>query len=192
MKLKFTVLAGALALACGALTLAPAAQAVTSPSGTITFQGRVVANSCVITVTGGSASAPGAAGNGAVTLPTVYTTDLTAVGAVAGSTPFSISLTGCDTSFTTAQTLWNAGANLSASGGRLKNPSGSNVDVQLLNASNAAMDLSKGTATAQNSPAVNFSSGSATLNYSAQYYATAASTTAGAVNTSVQFTMIYQ
>jgi len=194
MNLKFTVLAGALAFACGAVAIAPSATAspVTSPSGTITFQGRVVANSCVITVTGGTASSAGGAASGLVTLPTVYTTDLTAVGAVAGSTPFSISLTGCDTSFTNAQTLWNAGANLSASGGRLKNPSGSNVDVQLLNASNAAMDLSKGTAATQNSPAVNFSSGSATLNYSAQYYATAVSTTAGAVNTSVQFTMIYQ
>jgi len=192
MNLKISLLASALAVACGALTLAPAAQAVTSPSSTITFQGRVVADSCVITVTGGTASVAGGAASGLVTLPTVYTTDLTAVGAVAGKTPFAISLTGCDSSFTSAQTLWNAGSDLSASGGRLKNPSGSNVDVQLLNAGDVAMDLSQSTATAQNSPTVSFSSVAATLNYSAQYYATATSTTAGAVNTSVQFTMIYQ
>jgi major type 1 subunit fimbrin (pilin) len=192
MNLKFTVLASTLAIACGALALAPAANAVTSPSGTINFNGRVVANSCVITVTGGSASAAGGAASGAVTLPTVYTTDFSGAGSVTGSTPFTVSLTGCDPSFTSAQTLWNAGSNLSASGGRLKNGAGSNVDVQLLNASNVAMDLSKGTATAQNSPSVGFTSGSATLSYSAQYYATAAATTAGAVNTSVQFTMVYQ
>lgn len=191
MNMKPSLLAAALAVAGGALALAPAAQAVTSPSGTINFTGRVVANSCVITVTGGSASAPGGAATGNVTLPTVYTTDLATAGSVAGTTPFSISLTGCDSSFTSAQTLWNAGSNLTATGGRLKNTSGSNVDVQLLNDSNAPMDLSKSTATAQGSQSVNFSSGSATLNYSARYYASAAAT-AGAVNTSVQFTVIYQ
>lgn len=192
MNLKITVLASALAITCGALAIAPAAHAVTSPSGTINFNGRVVANSCVITVTGGSASAAGGAASGAVTLPTVYTTDFAGAGSVTGSTPFTIALTGCDPSFTSAQTFWNAGSNLSASGGRLKNGSGSNVDVQLLNSSNVAMDLSKANATAQNSPSVGFTAGSATLTYSAQYYATAAATTAGAVNTSVQFTMIYQ
>ena len=84
MNLKITVLASTLAIACGALTLAPAAHAVTSPSGTINFNARVVANSCVIAVTGGSASTAGAAGNGAVTLPTVYTTDFSGAGSVTG------------------------------------------------------------------------------------------------------------
>ncbi|MGN6790091.1 MAG: fimbrial protein [Rhodanobacteraceae bacterium] len=192
MNLKPALLAAAIVAVSSATLLAPAAHAVTSPAGTINFNGRVVANSCVITVTGGTASAAGGAATGLVTLPTVYTTDFGGVGTFTGTTPFSISLTGCDTSFTSAQTLWNAGGNLSASGGRLKNTSGSNVDVQLLNGSNAAMDLSQGTATAQGSQTVSFSSGAATLNYSARYYATAAATTAGAVNTSVQFTMIYQ
>lgn len=192
MNVKITALASALAVTCGALTLAPAAHAVTSPSGTITFQGRVVANSCVITVTGGATSPAGGAASGLVTLPTVYTTDFSGAGSFTGATPFTISLTGCDSSFTSAQTLWNAGTNLSATGGRLKNTSGSNVDVQLLNGSGTAMDLSQATAAAQGSQSVSFSSGAATLNYSARYYATAASTTAGAVNTSVQFTMIYQ
>ncbi|MBN8737113.1 MAG: type 1 fimbrial protein [Xanthomonadales bacterium] len=191
MKTKSTLLATALAVATGALVLAPTAQAVQSPTGTINFNGRVVANSCVITVTGGSASAAGGAATGNVTLPTVYTTDLSTAGSVAGATPFSIALTGCDSSFTSAQTLWTPGGNLSATGGRLKNTSGSNVDVQLLNGSGTAMDLSKATAAAQGSQSVSFSSGSATLNYTAQYYASVAAT-AGAVNTSTQFTVIYQ
>lgn len=191
MNMKPTLLATAFVLAGAALALAPAAQAVQSPNGTINFNGRIVANSCVITVTGGSASTAGGAATGNVTLPTVYTTDLSTTGSVAGTTPFSISLTGCDSSFTSAQTLWVPGSNLSATGGRLKNTGGSNVDVQLLNGSGTAMDLSQTTATAQGSQSANFSSGSATLNYSARYYASVAAT-AGAVNTSTQFTVIYQ
>lgn len=192
MNLKPALLAAAIVAVSSATLLAPAAHAVTSPAGTINFNGRVVANSCVITVTGGTASAAGDPASGLVTLPTVYTTDFAGVGTFTGTTAFSISLTGCDTSFSTAQTFWSAGSNLSTTGGRLKNASGSNVDVQLLNGSNAPMDLSQSTATAQGSQSVSFSSGAATLNYSARYYATAVATTAGAVNTSVTFTMIYQ
>lgn len=192
MNMKPALLATALAIAGGVLAFAPAAQAVQSPNGTIAFNGKVVANTCVITVTGGSASAAGGAGNGTVTLPTVYTTAFTGIGSVTGVTPFSISLTGCDSSFATAQTLWIPGGNLSATGGRLTNTSNSTVDVQLLNGSGTAMDLSKGTAVAQGSQSVSFSAGSATLNYSAQYYATAATVNAGGVSTSTQFTVIYQ
>lgn len=195
MNMKSTLLATVIAVACGTLALAPAAQALQSPSGTITFSGKVVGNTCVIQVTGtnsaGSASVAGGAATGTVTLPTVYTTAFSGAGTVAGATPFSISLTGCDSSFTTAQTLWQPGSNLSSTGGRLKTGN-STVDVQLLNSSNTAMDLSQTTAGGQSSTAANFSGGAATLNYSAQYYANNATVTAGAVSTSTQFTVIYQ
>lgn len=192
MNLKPALLAAAIVAASSATLLAPAAHAVTSPAGTINFNGRVVANSCVITVTGGSASTAGGAASGTVTLPTVYTTGFTGVGSVAGATAFSISLTGCDPSLTTAQTLWEPGSNLSATGGRLTNTGNSTVDVQLLNGSGTAMDLSKATAAAQGSESANLSSGAATLSYSAQYYATAAAVNAGSVSTSTQFTVVYQ
>lgn len=193
MNLKPALLAAAIVAVSSATLLAPAAHAaLQSPSGTITFNGRVVANSCVITVTGGTASAAGGAATGLVTLPTVYTTSFSGAGSVAGATPFSISLTGCDPSFTTAQTMWQPGSNLSASGGRLTNTGNSTVDVQLLNGSGTAMDLSKGSATAQGSQTANFSSGAATLNYTAQYYATATTVNAGSVSTSTQFTVVYQ
>ncbi len=201
MNRKPTLLAAALAIAGGALAFAPTAGAVQSPLGTITFNGRIVGNTCIVQITGttatGSASTAGGAGTGTVTLPTVYTTAFSGVGSAAGSnTPFAISLTGCDSSFTSAQTLWQPGGNLSAAGGRLSKTGNSTVDVQLLNAGGTAMDLSQGTATGQGSQSVTFgtgaNAGTATLNYSAQYYATAATVNAGAVSTSTQFTVIYQ
>lgn len=197
MKMKSTLLASAIAVACGALALAPTAQAAQSPAGTITINGQVNTTSCVIQVTGtsstGTASTAGGAAAGTVTLPTVYNTAFTGVGSSAGSnTPFSISLTGCPSSFASAQTLWQPGSNLSSSGGRLTNTGNSTVDVQLLNGSGAVMDLSQSTGTAQGSQSANFTGGAVTLNYSAQYYATAATVNAGAVSTSTQFTVIYQ
>lgn len=193
MNLKPILLTSALALAFASLALAPTAQAVDSPTGTITFQGLVVSNSCVITVSGGTASAPGGGASGNVILPTVYTSAFSGVGTTAGTTPFTIALTGCDTNLTSTRTFWS-GANINSAGGYLDNTAsgGSNVAVQLLNDSGTTMDLSQATAAAQNSQSVNFSGQAALLNYSARYYATNATTSAGPVNTAVQFTMVYQ
>jgi len=84
------------------------------------------------------------------------------------------------------------GSNIDASG-RLNNlGSAGNVQVELLNSNSDPMALDGADATAQGSLPVNLDgTGGATLNYSAQYYATGQSS-AGDVNTSVAFTMVYQ
>lgn len=186
MNLKHTLLAAGLAIACGAL--APAALAAQSgtPDGTITINGLVAANTCTVAVTGGSGNT--------ITLPTVFNTNLAAAGNTAGNTPFSISLTGCDKNLTSVYTWWT-GANIVAGDGNLKNSSAAgsatNVEVRLLNGDSSIINLAGGQG-AQNSKAATFSGQAATLNYIAQYYALAGGATAGTVNTSVSFTLVYQ
>lgn len=189
MNMKPALLTTALAVA-GLAMAATTAQAASNPGpdGTITITGKVIAQTCTVNSNGSGTA------NATVALPSVLTTNLATTGAVAGKTPFSIVIAGCDAALTTAQAFWS-GANIDASTGNLKNATGagnSNVQVQMLNASNAVMPLNGATAAAQNSQVVNLASGGATLNYAAQYVAASAAATAGAVNTSVAFTVIYQ
>lgn len=204
MNLKPTLLAGALTLALGAL--APAAVAgvpggLSSPQGTISISGSVIGDTCSISF-GGAGSTTTTTGTGTtgaagtVALPTVTTQAFATTGSVAGNTPFSISLTGCNAALTSAQTLWS-GSNIDSTTGNLENTAsgGANVEVQLLDANGstaAAMNLSKSTASDQGSSAVTMASGKATLNYQAQYIATANTTSAGAVTTAVNFVISYQ
>lgn len=187
MNVKPTLLATALAVACGAMALIPpAAQAVQNPSkdGTITINGLVVANSCTVNANGTGSS------NATVTLPTVYTGALNAAGVTAGKTAFSIAVTGCDLNLSNVSAYWS-GANIVAGDGNLKNTSATNnVEVQLLNGDSSVINLA-GAQGSQNSKAVSLSGGAATLSYYAQYYATAAATP-GKLNTNVDFTLVYQ
>jgi len=171
------LLSAALVAAFGAAALAP--QSAMAVDGTITVTGTVNASSCKIN----GANSPAAIN---VTLPTVSTTSLNAAGAVAGRTPFSLALSGCG-ALTSAKTFFEPGPTILADG-NLKNGGGATgVEVQLLDNSFNAINLTNGgpqTATA-------LTSGAATINYYAQYYANAAAG-AGSVSTSVQFTMLYQ
>ncbi|MGD9699985.1 fimbrial protein [Acinetobacter sp.] len=80
MKLKQILLAG---IAAGAANIAMAT------TGTITFNGQVVASTCAVTVDN-SASA-----TATVTLPTVNNVDLNGTGKTAGDTHFTINVTDC-------------------------------------------------------------------------------------------------
>ncbi|RMD01517.1 type 1 fimbrial protein [Aquitalea palustris] len=153
--------------------------------GTITINGKITANTCTITGTSGS--------NVTVTLPTVSTSALATAGQVAGVTPFALSLSNCNG--TSAQTHFELGATVDQTTGNLFNASGSgmatNVEVQLLNNTFQAINV----ATNTNSQTVTLSGSSpnktGTMNYYAQYIATGGASTAGTVNTSVQYSMIY-
>jgi major type 1 subunit fimbrin (pilin) len=112
---------------------------------------------------------------------------LAAAGATAGDTLFNISLTGC--SATTATAYFEAGANTDASTGRLKT-NATNLQIQLLNASGSAINVAGASTAAQATSAVNVSSGSGTQSFIARYYATGA-TSAGAVTSSVTYSMVY-
>jgi len=161
-----------------------AASSAAATDGTITITGNVVASTCKIN--GGNSPA---AIN--VTLPTVSTTSLNAAAAVAGRTPFQIALTGCG-SLTKATTFFEPGPTVLADG-NLKNATGSatGVEVQLLNGSDFSAIALNAASGSQNSTQATLTAGAGTLNYYAQYYATAAAG-AGSVATSVQFTMLYQ
>ena len=183
--MKKTLLSAVMIASFGVAALA--SQAARALDGTITFTGKVVANTCVFKVNGGSSS-------NTVVLPVVFTSALTAAGNVAGNTTFTISATGCDPNLTSVQAYFS-GSNIDTNG-YLKNTgtgAANNVEVQLLNGTNSTpMPLNAATATAQNSPVGTVSSsGAATLSYAAQYIAVGGAATAGLVNTSVSYTINY-
>jgi major type 1 subunit fimbrin (pilin) len=183
--MKKIVLSAALVAACGAAALF--STSVAASDGTITITGKVVANTCAFSVNGGSAS-------NTVQLPVVFTTALNAAGSVAGNTPFTIKVSGCDPNLTSVQEQFG-GSNINAADGNLKNIAtatapqtvAGNVEVQLLSGTGTAINLN----TNSNSPVGTLSSGGVTLSYQAQYYATAAAT-AGLVSTTVTYTTQYQ
>ncbi len=181
MHQKFKLLA--------ALTLASAAFASHSAfaaDGTITFTGSVTANTCAIAGNGASSK------NFTVALPNVSNKTLAAAGDTAGRTPFSIALTGCTPNTGNVHTFFEAGPTVDTASGNLINTStggAANVQIGLLNADASAIKAGA-TDASQNSKAVALAGGNATLQYIAQYVATGA-TTAGAVNSSVQYTIVY-
>ncbi|MDC3810595.1 type 1 fimbrial protein [Acinetobacter baumannii] len=155
--------------------------------GTITNNGLVTDKTCNIATPAGK--------DFTVTLPTVSKQTLAAAGNVAGRTPFQIKLDKCSEG--KVATYFEPGATVDFNTGRLINTDATgakNVNVQLLGSNNNFIPvLAAGTNGAQaNSQWVDVSAtGTADLNYYAEYYATGAST-AGKVTTSVQYTIIYQ
>jgi major type 1 subunit fimbrin (pilin) len=150
--------------------------------GTITFTGQIYANTC--TINGGS-------NNFTVNLPAaVSSSQLDIAGKTAGRTGFQIALTNCPAA-TNVHTFYEPGATTNGAG-RLINTDGTgaaNVEIQLLN--DDATAIKAGFADSQqNSKSVALSGNAATLSYFAEYYATGAAT-AGAVTSSVSYTIVY-
>lgn len=175
------LLSTALVASVAAAALAP--RTASAVDGTINITGNINTSTCQIN----GANSPATI---AVALPTVSTTSLNAANAVAGRTPFTIALTGCG-SLTKATTFFEPGPTVMADG-NLKNSTGTatNVEVQLLNSNFSTIALNNASG-AQGVTQATLASGAANITYYAQYFATAAAG-AGTVNTSVQFTMLYQ
>jgi major type 1 subunit fimbrin (pilin) len=183
--MKKTILSAALVAVMGVVAFAP--QNAKASDGTITFNGKITAQTCTISGNGGGSSF-------LVQLPTVSTSSLTAAAEVAGATPFPIALSNCSPNSGNVSTYFEAGSTIDLVTGNLLNVTGSagNVEVGLLNASDSsAISLGKAQAS-QNSQTVAISSGAATLNYIAQYVATNGASTAGTVATTVTYSMSYQ
>lgn len=151
--------------------------------GTVTITGKVVDQTCNV---------GGASGSYTVALPTVLSSTLPA-NATAGDTKFTINLTNCPTG-NVGVYYDNTHANITATG-RLKNtiatPTGSNVEVQLLNSTKAVIDLTKDR-TGQNLLTTNVSTanGSANIDFFARYFAPVVATK-GDVNTVVTYYVVY-
>jgi major type 1 subunit fimbrin (pilin) len=179
------LLSTALVATLGALAFVPAASAAGN-TGTIQINGKVVADTCKLSVNGTQ--------NGTVTLPTVTTATLNAaVGTTAGSTAFNLSLSGCDTTASTASLNFTTGSN-NATDGNLSNTgtAGTNVEVQLLNGGTSGSIIN--TTDNTNAPAnIALTSGSSgTIAMAARYYTKATSVSAGSVSTSATVTFSYQ
>lgn len=172
MKLKHVLLAG---IAAGAANMAMAVE-------TITFQGEVLANSCIVQVNGQASPT--------VTLPTVGTADLNAaVGKTAGATPFTVDLTGCDTTADDVQVRFVAHTEAGANLGLDTSSTATNVVVQLLEgyAGGTAIDFSGGVAVTSTKTTA---SGAASFPLTAQYYSTD-TVTAGTVIAIANYEVIY-
>ncbi|MGH8053065.1 MAG: fimbrial protein [Stenotrophomonas sp.] len=164
------------------LMLAVAPMAASAADGTITFTGKITDKTCDITT--------GAGKDFTVPLPTVSTSSLAAAGAVAARTPFAINLSQCSPG--QVGTYFESGTTVDQSSGRLNNQlttnAAGNVQIQLVGGNGNALPV---LLAQPNSQMVTVDGdGNATLNYFAEYYATAAAT-AGDLSTSVQYTIIY-
>ncbi|WP_199181049.1 fimbrial protein [Chromobacterium alticapitis] len=150
--------------------------------GVINITGQINGSTCQV-----NGTANGTLATVNVTLPTVSKSALATKGATAGTTPFVLNLTQCTGA--SAKTLFELGSTVDQTTGNLINQTtggASNVQVGLLNSSFQPINITNNT----NSQTVSISNNVATLNYYAQYVATGAAT-AGAVNTSVMFSMQY-
>jgi major type 1 subunit fimbrin (pilin) len=173
--------------------------------GTLTFTGAVTANSCTLTVNGVAGA------DATIALPTVDTAALSnsAPRTTAAGTFFSIAVSACtaltDIGGTTApasvQIYFEAGPNVDQATGGLINKaaSGSNVEVNLFNATSATVvgqQIIPGTGmgAGTHQPAVQPVGSLGTQWFYAQYSTAGAGAqaTAGAVSTSITYSLIYQ
>ncbi|WP_042271563.1 fimbrial protein [Paraburkholderia heleia] len=154
--------------------------------GVLTINGQLTANSCDV-------NGNGQGNNFTVTLPSLSASELSAAGATAGSTGFSIALSNCTPNTGKVHTFWEYGSNTLSDGNLLNNGTATNVEVQLVdyNSGRKVIDVSKAD-DAQNSQTVNIASGTANLQYAAQYISPAGGATAGTVTTNVTYSMAYQ
>lgn len=182
--MKKLLLSAVLAASFGAMALAP--QTAAAVDGTINFTGAITAKTCTVKLNAG------ANGSGSVTLPTVSTSAFSGSGTTAGQTQFTINLSSCS-SAATAATYFEAGPTVNSSTGRLLVATGgaTGLDLQLL--------YSDGTIVNAGNPAVTTGAGlasivsnAATLTYFVRYYQNSATAPgAGAVSSSVNYSMIY-
>lgn len=157
-------------------------------TGTITFNGELTANTCDVSIEGQGADA-------VVTLPILGINQLPAASRTAGSTRFNMELTECVG--TKASAFFEAGTTVLATG-RLSNletgtTAATEVELQLRDGSHAAQNVINVGSSSQvtDTTYVDISTGTATLPYLVEYYATGA-TTAGLVSSNVVYSIQYE
>ena len=150
---------------------------------TITFKGAVSDQTCTVSVNGSDA-AP------VVLLPTAPAADLAVSGATAKPTTFELGVSNC-TAATSAVDITTVfvGNNVTGLGHLGNTGTATNVDIQLLDPSRAAIDLSGGYAGVGDlTLAAGDTDASAT--YTAQYFATGKATV-GTVQAALQYAVTY-
>jgi len=203
-------------IAAGVVTAMSLPVATQASDGTITFTGAVTASTCTVAVGGNSTTnAGGIAGNGTVSLPTVSSSSLPndatkTPGDTGAGTFFNMAVSGCTAASdiggsapTHVEIYFEAGPNVDQATGGLINTaaSGSNVEVRLYNASGSSVvgtQILPGVQGAAGNqptaiPIANVTSATVTQWFYAGYSTAGANAaaTAGAVNTSVTYSLIY-
>lgn len=169
--------------------------------GTISFTGSVIASTCKIN---------GGTNDLTVALPKASTNQLTAAGATAGRTPFKLTLSGCTTDkkdedgktvipapVKKVSVAFEPGPNVNLETGRLKlagADAAGNVEIGILNDKYepikiGAEGFAQGAQIADIDTAEG-GTGTATLQFAAQYVATGA-VTGGSANSFVTYSLIY-
>lgn len=185
-------------IAAGITTVMVLPLAGRASDGTITFTGAVTGSTCSLTVNGA------AGGSATVTLPIVDASALGTAGSTAAGTFFSIGVSGCTTKNdidgnppTEVSIYFEAGSTVDQATGGLINTAtgGSDVEVKLYNASANSVvgtQIEPGTPTGQPTSLTVADGG--TQWFYAGYSATGAGTTAsaGAVSTTVTYSLVYQ
>lgn len=165
------------------LTLPGIALAATS-NNTIKFQGEVAEQTCMVDING-TANTP------VVLLPTVSTSNLNQVNAVAGKTNFTINLTGCNIAIqdTKIGSVFQ-GMNVTSAGNLGNVGTAQNVAIQLLDANGAPIRMSGGSVSV---PGITLVAGStsASQDLAAQYITEEGRATAGSVIASAQYAITY-
>lgn len=184
MKNKFKLMMSGVGL-ISALALPGLARA---SDGTITFNGALVDSTCTVKVNNAGT------GDGTVTLPTVVTSILATTGDTAGATRFTLDISGCTavTGKTTVNAFFESGANVNPATGNLLNTgTATKVAVQLFPENNLTTQIKPGETGQAKAADILLSATSGTLNYVAQYYATADGPTAGTFVSSVTYSLVY-
>ncbi|OOG65463.1 hypothetical protein B0E46_03720 [Rhodanobacter sp. B04] len=144
-----------------------------------------------VTFTASTCSVSTGSQNVAVTLPAVPQVSLTSAGTTAGTTPFSINLTGCTSNLKVSATL-NTNTPYTGVNGVIA-PAGtgyaSNVGIRILQ-SNGTTPVTFGTAFSVGT--TSGANSNFTFNLYAQYYQTATPVTPGNVQATATYTMTYQ
>ncbi|MBO9538279.1 fimbrial protein [Herbaspirillum sp.] len=158
---------------------------VHAADGTLSFTGRVDANTCVLT--------SGTNGTQTVGMSPVNAASLSQAGDVAGLTPFNVTLGNCGNTLKSVRLDFADQTNVDLATGRLKNTAreNSNIQIALLDGPNATSAFRLGTPSAQTTPVTSTTAGAATIPLAAQYVATGGAASAGAVTSSIQFTIAY-
>jgi major type 1 subunit fimbrin (pilin) len=174
-------------VAAMASSLVLAASSAWAVDITLNFTGKVNPETCDI-VQDDTTSGSGSSMVKNVPLKSVSTRALSQKDDVAGKTLVLLKLKDCSGSKVTAK--FNTGETVDPQSGALINqtPSGSNVQVQLLDSKHQPLNLNQGPLL----DTVSIVDQSAVLEFYAQYFASTAGTTAGDVSTSVSMDLIYE
>ncbi|HEF5869489.1 TPA: type 1 fimbrial protein [Burkholderia cenocepacia] len=191
---KTTLVMSMFGLACAAANTAHASD------GTINFTGSVVASTCKIN---------GGTNDLTVALPKASTNQLAAVGATAGRTPFTLTLSGCATDKKDGESVipapvkkvsvaFEPGPNVDLATGRLKltgADAANGVQIAILNDKYDPIKIGA-ESSAQGAQTVDIDTaaggtGTATLQFAAQYVATSATVTGGSANSFVTYSLVY-